>query len=303
MAVNISFFGALFVIFAGFFLIIDTKHHSRQFSPIEDFDYSGEEYKSHKHHHHSGKNDWYYDSEEEYKPHKHQSQKNHESELHSHSNSFSGRSMDLQGRYASKPKPLQTTEQAKAEGLKVHNELRAKHGVPPLALDEDLCDLADQWAQEIGDGSDAVRKIVLSHTPELTMYGGVGDNIFACKCHDLTAERAIRRWYAESAKYDYNKPHYHWTWGHFSQVVWKESNKLGMGRYKSPIYGFVVVVATYTPRGNRNYTVSFKENVLPPIVNGQKPATPVILADDPGVSNNLEAAQNMPNSGNEPDET
>jgi len=56
------------------------------------------------------------------------------------------------------------------------------------------------------------------------------------------------------------------TWlagaGHFSQVVWKSSRQLGVGKAKTLDGRQVFVVCMYFPAGN--YVGRYKENVLPP---------------------------------------
>jgi len=49
--------------------------------------------------------------------------------------------------------------------------------------------------------------------------------------------------------------------GHFSQVVWKSSRELGVGKAKTPDGRQVFVVCVYFPAGN--YVGRYKENVLP----------------------------------------
>lgn len=49
--------------------------------------------------------------------------------------------------------------------------------------------------------------------------------------------------------------------GHFSQVVWKESREVGVGRARTND-GKVVVVTNYRPAGNR--PGAYSTNVLPP---------------------------------------
>jgi Cysteine-rich secretory protein family len=49
--------------------------------------------------------------------------------------------------------------------------------------------------------------------------------------------------------------------GHFTQVVWKSSKELGVGKAKSRS-GRIYVVANYYPPGN--YQGQFAQNVLPP---------------------------------------
>lgn len=48
--------------------------------------------------------------------------------------------------------------------------------------------------------------------------------------------------------------------GHFTQIVWKNTQDLGVGMAKNPRK--TVIVATYYPRGN--YVDMYKENVSKP---------------------------------------
>ena len=41
----------------------------------------------------------------------------------------------------------QDTNEFLREGLQIHNELRRRHGVEPLRLNNDLCKLAQQWGK------------------------------------------------------------------------------------------------------------------------------------------------------------
>ena len=50
--------------------------------------------------------------------------------------------------------------------------------------------------------------------------------------------------------------------GHFTQVVWKSSRQLGVGKAKSFDARQVFVVCMYYPAGN--YVGRYKDNVLPP---------------------------------------
>jgi hypothetical protein len=50
--------------------------------------------------------------------------------------------------------------------------------------------------------------------------------------------------------------------GHFTQLVWKATNKMGAGIAYTSDRKQVYVVAQYTPPGN--YEGQYQENVLPP---------------------------------------
>lgn len=76
---------------------------------------------------------------------------------------------------------------------------------------------------------------------------------------------ATKRWYDEIQDYDFEKqkakPGKKFKdIGHFTQLVWKDSKRLGMGFAK--IDKGIYVVALYDPPGN--YVGMHKENVLPP---------------------------------------
>lgn len=66
-------------------------------------------------------------------------------------------------------------------------------------------------------------------------------------------------WYGEMNKYDFSKNAYKSECGHFSQVVWNGSNKLGMGL--SVVVGSsTFCVGDYWPRGNSG---DYVNNVFP----------------------------------------
>ena len=51
--------------------------------------------------------------------------------------------------------------------------------------------------------------------------------------------------------------------GHFTQVVWKKTKKLGIAKARSPKSDKVIVVANYEPAGN--WIGQYKDNVNPEI--------------------------------------
>ena len=69
--------------------------------------------------------------------------------------------------------------------------------------------------------------------------------------------------YNEIARYDFKNHNGNGTVGHFTQVVWKGSRKVGMGIAKVTKNGVnkVYVVARYAPP--RNYVAKNAENVMP----------------------------------------
>lgn len=95
-------------------------------------------------------------------------------------------------------------------------------------------------------------------------------------------EQVTDQWYSEAEKYNFNGcgggggtgefhcgvfPCLVWNYpkllfsGHFTQVVWKSSKELGVGRARTQD-GKWLVVANYLPAGN--FMGKYKENVMPP---------------------------------------
>jgi uncharacterized protein YkwD len=93
--------------------------------------------------------------------------------------------------------------------------------------------------------------------------GPHGENLFAGTT--LTDQQAIDGWYSEGEQYDYNNPGFNENTGHFTQVVWKDSTRLGCARKDcGGDLGFFIV-CEYEPRGNivGNNGQYFRDNVLP----------------------------------------
>lgn len=137
------------------------------------------------------------------------------------------------------------------EILQRHNALRARHGVPPLAWNAQLASYAQQWAQE------NARTNNMQHRPN----NKYGENIYWTSGGALTAIKVTDSWYAEASKYNYAKPGFSSTTGHFTQIVWKSSRSLGCGRAQTRSGG-TYVVCNYDPPGN--YTGQYGPNVPQP---------------------------------------
>ena len=71
------------------------------------------------------------------------------------------------------------------------------------------------------------------------------------------AETAALFWYNEIDKYDESRPQWQDGCGHFTQLVWKASQEVGIGVDSGN--GFLVVVCNFYPKGN--VYGQFEENV------------------------------------------
>lgn len=134
-------------------------------------------------------------------------------------------------------------KQFEEECLKWHNHYREKHGVKPLKLSAQLSKYAKEWVTDIA------KRDVLEHRPH-NIYG---ENIFMKWSTDpnfkITGRDAVDNWYAEIKDHVFGREPTSLKSGHFTQVVWKTSEELGVAKAKSKS-GKIIVVANYNPAGN-----------------------------------------------------
>lgn len=90
----------------------------------------------------------------------------------------------------------------------------------------------------------------------------IGENVankWSSEGADMSGEEVTEMWYSEISNYSFSGGNSQNT-GHFTQVVWKSTQEMGIGKAKSDD-GKVIVVANYRPPGNM--MGMFNENVLP----------------------------------------
>ncbi|KAH9499486.1 hypothetical protein Btru_077980 [Bulinus truncatus] len=129
--------------------------------------------------------------------------------------------------------------------LQVHNDARANVSLPPLVCNKTLSNYAADW------GSNCI----WNHS-----YGKYGENIFSSYDDGdnvLVAKSAVKLWNSEIANVDI--PDWNCfkifgdkTCGHYSQVVWRDSQRVGCAitHCKSVKKLKNFVVCSYDPRGN-----------------------------------------------------
>ncbi|XP_078365331.1 uncharacterized protein LOC144649653 isoform X1 [Oculina patagonica] len=143
-------------------------------------------------------------------------------------------------------------------GLSVHNEFRQVHGVPGMTLDRQMCDQAKAWAERLAQRGQ------LQHSSSQEREGQ-GENLsYGCSSNQAqTMEEAVTGWYNEVCKpgYNFNSGGFSGGTGHFTQVVWKESTVLGIGRVETMKNGMkcAYIVGRYKPAGNM--MGAFQQNV------------------------------------------
>jgi len=133
--------------------------------------------------------------------------------------------------------------------LDAHNQLRARHCAPPLRWSRAVAEVAQRWADRL-----AGRGCPLEHSG-----GELGENLAAASSGALREPDVPRLWYSEVARYDFRRGGFSAQTGHFTQLVWRESARLGCGRAACP--GLEVWVCNYDPPGN--VEGQYAANVLP----------------------------------------
>lgn len=91
----------------------------------------------------------------------------------------------------------------------------------------------------------------------------------------VTGLEPVKSWYDEVSMYNFNSHGFSSGTGHFTQVVWRGSKKLGVAKVENN-KGQVFVVANYDPPGN--YQGQFEQNVpragAAPVSGGNKQEQP-----------------------------
>ena len=130
--------------------------------------------------------------------------------------------------------------------LDFHNKIRKNVGEPPLEWSASLSACAQEWAENLA------KSCKMEHRP----VGGkwarkYGENLFWGSGREFTALEASQAWYSEVKKYHYaaiDQSNWEPT-GHYTQMVWKGTTKIGMALVHCND-GAIIIVANYDPPGN-----------------------------------------------------
>ena len=134
-----------------------------------------------------------------------------------------------------------------------HKYYRSKHQVGNLVRDPEIEAIAQRLAEKsIQSGK------FLSFT-ESYSQGYLGKNSYSCSGMEPTGTSVTDKWYNNVSKYDFNNPESYSNAGVFSQLVWKDSKKMGCGKACKDKKCYVY--CGYYPSGN--YLNEFAENVFP----------------------------------------
>jgi uncharacterized protein YkwD len=125
-----------------------------------------------------------------------------------------------------------------------HNSVRAALGISPLTWSPTVAQFAQEWADEL-QAQGCVMKHRPDDGPDAQQYG---ENIFKSWGHQPRAEDVVASWIAEEANYDDATNSCSDVCGHYTQVVWRNSQRLGCGT--AACGDQEVWVCNYDPPGN-----------------------------------------------------
>jgi pathogenesis-related protein 1 len=144
----------------------------------------------------------------------------------------------------------------KDQMLAQHNRYRAEVGTPALRWDDTVAASAQAYANRLLPKVQANPGTGLVHDPN-TPYG---ENLYYAWVSGQGATApdplgALSSWYKEKTQYDANPQPVSnpvQSWGHYSQMVWRTTQRLGCGAASGFQNGkwTTVVVCRYDPRGN-----------------------------------------------------
>jgi pathogenesis-related protein 1 len=122
--------------------------------------------------------------------------------------------------------------------LAAHNAVRQRVGVPSLAWSESLAAFAFEWADYLAAHHEFVHR-------RDSLYG---ENLFEITGGSATPAEVVSDWAAESKNYEYSSNACHGVCGHYTQIIWRDTKRVGCAAARSG--RTEVWVCNYDPPGN-----------------------------------------------------
>ena len=132
------------------------------------------------------------------------------------------------------------TDQEKQILLDRHNYWRADVGLEPLDWSDELMKSADKWAHALKSD-----KCGFYHSKS-----AYGENLWTGTTGAFPTANVVDDWASEKADYNYekNKCKAGKVCGHYTQIVWKNTTKVGCAKVECN--GMTTWVCQYDPPGN-----------------------------------------------------
>ena len=136
---------------------------------------------------------------------------------------------------ATLPQALAPFEQ---EILTAHNEVRASLHERPLTWSRKLANVAQDWADRLAEQGEFYHR----------QNSGYGENLYMIRPGPAAPEHVVHAWAAEAPDYDHVSNSCMRMCGHYTQIVWRETSKVGCAVSRGT--GREVWVCNYDPPGN-----------------------------------------------------
>ncbi|CAF1057735.1 unnamed protein product [Rotaria sordida] len=126
------------------------------------------------------------------------------------------------------------------------NLFRQQYDVPSVELDDQLSEIAQDWANQMAETGK------LEHRPlESRNFArqSLGENYLAQYQTELTANKMVRKWMKEGRRYRFGYDGRRDT-SNFTQLVWQGTRQIGVGRARSADGNWWYGVVVFDPPGN-----------------------------------------------------
>ena len=145
-------------------------------------------------------------------------------------------------------------ETVRSDMLTRHNLYRAQHQVSDLTRVAAIESIAQSYSEYLAANN------MFQHSSNTYLGNSLGENLYWGYGFSSIGTNAVDSWYEEVADYDFNSPGFKSGTGHFTQIVWKDSQQLGCG-IGCGSNNYCYVTCNYYPAGN--YLGQFASNVFP----------------------------------------
>ena len=134
-----------------------------------------------------------------------------------------------------------TSPDEQAALINAHNDWRSRYNSPPVVWDDAVAGVAQNWSDQIAASGS------FGHRPD-NQYG---ENIFMGTSGAYSAQDVVDDWGSEVSNYDIPSLTCaaDATCGHFTQLVWATTARIGCGKSTGPD-GNDYWVCNYDPPGN-----------------------------------------------------
>jgi pathogenesis-related protein 1 len=140
------------------------------------------------------------------------------------------------------------SQQDAQAALDFHNKVRKDVGTPALEWSAELAAYSQAWADHLAKDENCNMK----HRPRDGEWKQIhGENIFWGSASSYTVVSASESWYSEIKDYKHevlNNSNWYAA-GHYTQMVWRNTTKVGIGQATCPS-GAILIVGNYDPPGN-----------------------------------------------------